>query len=74
MRNDIVVEKEGFSLRVTKIEPITEDINSVNYVVKQGTRELTESFIFVMKDDNLEKKLEEVLDAIIRAVKRVTAT
>lgn len=66
------IQKEGFTLEITKIEKITDDIESINYVVKKGNDEITDGFIFVTKNDNKDAKLKEVFDSIVRAIKRVS--
>jgi len=66
------IQKDGFTLEITKIEKITDDIESINYVVKKGNDEITDGFIFVTKNDNKDAKLKEVFDSIVRAIKRVS--
>jgi len=68
------VEKEGYILEVTDVENITEDIQCVDYVVKKGNRELTDGFIYIMKNQNPNQVFNRVLTKIINAVKRVTST
>jgi len=65
--------REGeFTLEVTNIENITNDIQCVEYVVKRGNSELTDGFVYLMKNQDHASVLKKVLTKIVTVVKKVS--
>lgn len=65
------IEEGGFILEVTNVQSLGENFSSVEYIVKRGSQELTESFIIIRKGENSEMVLRRTLSRIVRAIKRV---
>ena len=68
------IRKNGYELEVKKIKKISDLITEIRYIVRHGTRELTESTIYVVEGENAITRLNETLTTIVNAIKRVTST
>ena len=66
------ISEGDFTLEVTNVENITNDVRCVEYVVKRGDSELTDGFVYLMKNQDHASVLKKVLTKIITAIKRVS--
>jgi len=66
------ISEGEFTLEVTNVENITNDVQCVEYIVKRGNSELTDGFVYLMKNQDYVSVLKKVLTKIITAVKRVS--
>jgi len=66
------ISEGEFTLEVTNVENITNDVQCVEYIVKRGNSELTDGIVYLMKNQDHASILKKVLTKIITAVKRVS--
>ena len=66
------ISEGEFTLEVTNVENVTNNVQCVEYIVKRGNTELTDGFVYIMKNQDHTAILKKVLTKIINAVKRVS--
>jgi len=66
------ISEGEFTLEVTNVENVTNNVQCVEYIVKRGNTELTDGFVYIMKNQDHTAILKKVLTKIINAIKRVS--
>jgi len=66
------VKQNGYELEVKRIRKLSDLVTEIGYVIRRGNRELTDGTIYVCEGENPVTKLNETLEAIINAIKRIS--